>query len=150
MPQSLANILIHIIFSTKMRRPFIQPEIIDDLHNYMGGIARYHQSQVHEIGGVADHVHLLVSLPRTLTLSRLIEEVKKGSSKWMKTNGAKYHNFAWQNGYGAFSIGQSSFDNVRQYIQNQEERHKTVKFQDEFRAFLRKYNIEYDERYVWD
>jgi len=150
MSQSLANILIHIIFSTKKRKPFIQPEIIQDLHQYMGGISRHLKTPVHEIGGIEDHVHLLISLPRTLTLSKFIEEIKKGSSKWMKTNGEQYNQFAWQNGYGAFSIGQSKFDILRKYIQNQHDHHKKISFQNEFRYFLNKYHIEFDEKYVWD
>ena len=126
MSQSLASILIHIIFSTKKRQSLILPEVMEDLHYYMAGIARAHDSPVHEIGGVEDHVHLLVSLPRTLPLSQLIEEVKKGSSKWIKTKGKPYIDFAWQNGYGAFSIGQSTYGTLRKYIQNQREFHKKI------------------------
>lgn len=111
---------------------------MQDLHDYMAGIARSLNSQVHEIGGIEDHVHLLLALPRTLPLSKLIEEIKKGSSKWVKTKGSFYQDFAWQNGYGAFSIGQSNFNAVRTYIQNQREHHKKVSFQDECRAFLKK------------
>lgn len=150
MSQSLASILVHIIFSTKLRRPLIQPEIKIDLHSYIASIARSYESSVHEVGGVNDHIHLLVSLPRTLSLSKLIEEIKKGSSKWIKTKGQFFNDFSWQNGYGAFSIGQSNFDSLRKYIQNQEEHHKKISYQDEFRAFLKKYGIKHDERYVWD
>ena len=102
MSQSLSSILVHIIFSTKNRQALIKPDITQDLYSYMTGIARAHNTLVHEIGGVEDHVHLLVSLHRTLALSKLIEEIKKGSSKWIKTKG-QYVDFAWQNGYGAFS-----------------------------------------------
>src|SRR5439155_18202570 len=109
-----------------------------------------HDSSVHEIGGIEDHVHLFVSLPRTLSLCKLIEEIKKGSLKWIKTKGQLYSDFEWQNGYGAFSIGQSSYDDLRKYIQTQEVHHKKISFQDEFRAFLKKYRIDYDEKYVWD
>jgi REP element-mobilizing transposase RayT len=105
---------------------------------------------MHEIGGIEDHVHLLVSLPRTLPLSKLVEEIKKSSSKWIKTKGNLYSNFAWQSGYGAFSIGQSGYDDLRKYIQTQKEHHKKVTFQDEYRAFLKKYCIAYDEKYLWD
>ena len=150
MAQSLANILIHIIFSTKKRQPMILSEVIQELYSYMAGIARAHESQVHEIGGIEDHVHLLVSLPRTLPLSKLIEDIKKGSSKWIKTKGSLYTDFAWQNGYGAFSIGQSSYEDLRKYIQTQKDHHKHISFQDEFRAFLKKYRIAYDEKSVWD
>jgi putative transposase len=150
MSQSLSNILIHIIFSTKNRESLIYPEIMEQLHSYLAGIAKSYGSFVHEIGGVEDHVHLLVTLPRTLTVSKLIEEIKKGSSKWVKTNGEQYANFAWQNGYGAFSIGQSVYDEVRNYIQKQKEHHEKVSFQDEYRAFLNKYRVHYDEKYMWD
>ena len=148
--QSLSSVLIHIIFSTKMRLPLIQPEIMPDLYSYMAGIAKEQDSFVHEIGGVEDHVHLLVSLPRTLPLSKLVEEIKKGSSKWIKTKGNLYSNFAWQNGYGAFSIGRSTFDSLRKYIQNQKKHHQKVSFQDEYRSILNKYAIEFNEKYVWD
>ena len=150
MAQSLSNILIHIIFSTKKRQPLILPEITQELYSYMAGIARAHESYVHEIGGIEDHVHLLVSLPRTLPLSLLVEDVKKGSSKWIKTKGNLYSHFAWQNGYGAFSIGQSGYEGLRKYIQTQKNHHKSISFQDEYRAFLKKYRIVYDEKYVWD
>ena len=150
MSQSLANILVHIIFSTKNRQATILPEVMQDLHSYISGIARTHESLVHEIGGIEDHVHLLVSLPRTLALSKLIEEIKKGSSKWIKKKGNLYADFAWQNGYGAFSIGQSAYEDIRKYIQNQRDHHKRISFQDEFRTFLKKYRIAYDEKYVWD
>ena len=150
MSQSLSCMLVHIIFSTKMRRPLIQSGIRNDLHRYMVGIAQTLDSYVHEIGGVEDHIHLLISLPRTLTLSKLVEEVKKGSSKWVKTKGEAYKDFSWQKGYGAFSIGQSNFVALRKYIQNQAEHHKKISFQDEFRAFLKKYGVGYDEKYLWD
>lgn len=150
MAQSLANILIHIIFSTKNRQPLILTEITQELYPYMIGIAREHESLVHEIGGVEDHVHILASLPRTLSLSKLIEEIKKGSSKWIKTKGNLYNDFAWQKGYGAFSIGQSAYDSLRKYIRMQKDHHKKISFQDEYRAFLKRYQIEYDEKYVWD
>lgn len=150
MAQSLSNILVHLIFSTKNRIPFIYPEIRPAFYDYMVGIAQTAQSKVHEIGGVEDHVHLLVTLPRTIALSTLVEEIKKGSSKWIKTQGEPYIGFAWQGGYGGFSIGQSAYDDLRKYIQNQPEHHKRISFQDEFREFLKKYRVAYDEKYVWD
>jgi REP element-mobilizing transposase RayT len=150
MAQSLANILIHIIFSTKKRQPMILPEVMQELYSYITGIARTHGSHVHEIGGIEDHIHLLISLPRTLPLSKLIEDIKKGSSKWIKTKGKLYTDFAWQNGYGAFSIGQSAYEDLRKYIQTQKEHHKSISFQGEYRIFLKKYCISYDEKYVWD
>ncbi len=113
MAQSLASILIHVIFSTKKRQPMILPQIMQELHLYMVGIAQAHGSRVHEIGGIEDHVHLLISLPRTLPLSNLIENIKKGSSKWIKTQGNQYVDFAWQSGYGAFSIGFSTYEHLK-------------------------------------
>lgn len=150
MSQSLSSILIHIIFSTRKRQPFIFPEISEDLHLYIAAIARAHNTFIHEIGGVEDHVHLLISLPRDLTVSKLVEEMKKSSSRWMKTKGKESLDFAWQKGYGAFSIGQSSYEDLRAYIQNQKEHHKKISFQEEYRIFLQKYSVSYDEKYVWD
>ena len=150
MSQSISHILLHVIFSTKKREPLILPEIIEELHSYISAIARENDSQVYEIGGIEDHVHLLISLPRTLSVSKLVEEIKRGSSKWMKTKGSRYINFAWQRGYGVFSIGQSGYENLRQYIQKQKEHHQKFTFQEEYRNFLKKYCIAYDEKYVWD
>jgi REP element-mobilizing transposase RayT len=150
MPQSLAKILVHIIFSTKNRKPFIRDDIIKDLHAYLAGICQTYKVFVHEIGGIEDHVHLLISLPRTLTLCDLVEEIKKGSSKWIKTKGNFYQNFAWQSGYCGVSIGHSNYNVLIKYIQNQRKHHKKFSFQDEYRAFLKKYEIEYNENYVWD
>ena len=150
MAQSLANILIHIIFSTKNRQPMIADEVSQELYSYIVGIARAHQTQVHEIGGIEDHLHLLISLPRTVTVSELVEDIKKGSSKWIKTKGSKYIDFSWQKGYGAFSIGQSAYENLRKYIKKQKEHHQVISFQDEYRNFLQKYIMSYDEKYLWD
>jgi hypothetical protein len=108
------------------------------------------QSQAYRVGGVADHVHIAASLPRTVTISKLIEIIKKESSVWMKRQGPEYAKFYWQGGYGCFFLGPSQLDGLLQYIENQEQHHKTITFQEEFLAFLRKYHIEYDERYVWD
>jgi putative transposase len=150
MPQSLSNLLIHIIFSTKERKLFIDKEIKSDLYAYISGIAKIHDSHIHEIGGVEDHIHILLVLPRTVPLSKLIEEIKKSSSKWCKTRGIRYKEFAWQKGYAAFSIGQSNIEALRQYIQNQEKHHEKISSKDEYRNFLIKYNVLYDERYMWD
>jgi REP element-mobilizing transposase RayT len=148
--QSLASILVHIIFSTKTRLPLIRSEIKQELYAYIVSIARSYDSHVHEIGGVNDHVHLLLSLPRTMSLSKLIEEIKKGSSKWIKTKGTFYNDFSWQRGYGAFSIGRSNFDPLSKYIKSQEEHHSKVSFQDEYRILLKKYGVAFDEKYIWD
>lgn len=150
MPQSLASILVHLVFSTKHRQPLIKPEIEEELFKYLCGILRKYESPVIAINGVADHVHILIALSRKIALSGLLEEVKKSSSKWIKTKGENYRNFYWQNGFGAFSIGQSAVEALKEYIAKQKEHHRKKTFQDEFREFLKLYNIEYDERYVWD
>jgi len=145
MPQSLANILVHVIFSTKNRAPLILPETEDELYPYVASICR-----AHAVGGTENHLHIACSLARTITVSRLIEEIKRSSSKWMKTKGARYRAFAWQNGYGAFSIGQSQLGSLKGYIARQKEHHRVKTFEEEFREFLKRYQIEYDDRYVWD
>ena len=150
MSQSLANIIIHVIFSTKFRKPLILPEIRSSLYNYLGGTILKLNSYLHEIGGIEDHVHLLLSLSRTMSASQLVEEIKKSSTKWIKTQGTSYQNFAWQKGYGAFSVSQSNLDSAKVYIQNQDEHHKKITFENEYRRFLTQYNIPFDERYVWD
>jgi len=148
--QSLANVLVHLIFSRKHRRPWIRPEVRSELHRYLAGICRTQGCPAWDVGGTEDHVHILFALSRTVTISKLDGEVKTGSSKWIKTKGQEYSDFAWQGGYGAFSIGQSGVAAARAYIARQEEHHRKVTFQEEFRAFLRKYGVEFDERYVWD
>lgn len=148
MPQSLSNILVHLVFSTKNRRPFIAPQVEDELWRYLATICTAHGCQAHRVGGVDDHVHILCGLARTIPVSKLLEEVKASSSKWMKTKGVG--EFGWQNGYGAFSIGQSQFDGVAAYISGQREHHRCWTFQEEYREFLNKYRVQYDERYVWD
>lgn len=150
MPQSLARILVHVVFSTKHRQPLIKPEIEDELFKYLCGILREHESPAFNINGTEDHVHILISLSRKIALSDLLEEVKKSSSKWIKTKGPEYKNFYWQNGFGAFSIGESGMPALKKYIAEQKEHHREKTFQEEFREFLKLYNIEYDERYVWD
>ncbi len=150
MPQSLANILVHLTFSTKDRRPDIHPDVEGDLHGYLAAICRDHGCPAIEVGGTADHVHICLRLSRTMTIAGLVQEVKTSSSKWIKTKGDRYRFFSWQAGYGAFSIGQSSLDALRRYITTQKEHHRERDFKAEFRALLRKYQIDYDEQYVWD
>jgi putative transposase len=149
MPQSLSKVLVHLIFSTKHREPWIRLEMRPRLHAYLVGILDHLKSSSLQTGGVADHVHILCSLGRTISQAELVEEVKKSSSKWMKADGG-VPGFSWQAGYGAFSIGQSQTDTVIRYIQNQEKHHRKVTFQEEFRKFLERYKVAYDERYVWD
>lgn len=150
MPQSLATVIVHLIFSTKNREPYITPAIGAELYPYLTTVFQAQNCPALVVNGVADHVHCLFLLGRTVAVCDLVEEVKKSSSKWLKTQGDQYENFHWQAGYGAFSIGQSQVDAVREYIAGQEERHRVQSFQDEYRAFLRKYRIALDERYVWD
>ena len=150
MPQSLANIPVHFIWSTKNRQPFIKAEIEQELFRYMASIFREYESPAISINGTDDHIHALAILSRKITVAKLIEEVKKSSSKWVKTKGAYYQRFYWQNGYAALGIGQSNVEALKRYIANQKEHHRKKTFQEEYIEFLKKYNIEYDERYVWD
>lgn len=150
MPQSLARILVHIIFSTKNRSPFIQLGIEKELFAYQAAVLRNCGSPALIINGTEDHVHILCSLSRTMAISDLVAEVKKRSSKWIKTKGEVHVGFAWQNGYGAFSIGESAVAELKRYIARQKEHHRRRSFQEEFRAILKQYGVEYDEKYVWD
>lgn len=150
MPQSLASILVHLVFSTKHRVPLITPAIETELYPYMAAVMRECKSPVLAINGVADHVHLLFALHRTVTIADVVEEVKKRSSKWMKTKGLEFESFAWQGGYGAFSVGQANLEVVKNYIAHQKAHHAQNSFQDEFRGLLNEYEMDYDERYVWD
>ena len=150
MPQSLSSILIHLIFSTKNREPFINAAIEKELHPYLAKIFRELESPSLAIDGTADHVHVLFSLSRVVKIADLVEEVKTESSKWIKTKGPGFRDFHWQRGYGAFSVGQSQVAAVKRYIARQKIHHQRVIFQDEYRKFLKSYGIDYDERYVWD
>ena len=150
MSQSLSMNLVHLIYSTKNRIPCFGPDIRPALFKYQAGIFREWGSPAIEIGGEKDHVHALFVLSKNHALCKIIEEVKKGSSKWMKTQGSAFQDFCWQGGYGAFSVSQSHVSDVRAYILRQEEHHRTMTFQEEFRKFLERYGIEYDDRYVWD
>ena len=150
MPQSLVKNYIHIAFSTKNRYPFINDQVESELFSYLGGTCSSLESQAIIVGGTCNHVHLLLNLSRKIALMKFIEKLKSYSSKWIKTKGDSYSEFYWQHGYGAFSVNPSELEAVRNYILNQKEHHVKVSFQDEYRAFLKKYKVEYDERYVWD
>jgi putative transposase len=151
MAQSLAKILLHVVFSTKERRPFLKDEALRaELHRYLGGILTNLDGHPLMIGGVEDHVHLLFVQARTATVADIVKELKRSSTIWIKGKGQRLADFAWQSGYGAFSIGQSQADAVRAYIAGQEKHHRKVTFKDEFRRLLQRYEIEFDERYVWD
>jgi putative transposase len=140
----------HITFSTKYRQKFIDEEIEEKLFQYLGGICKNLECNPVKVGGHSDHIHILCALGRGITQSDLMEEIKKSSSKWIKTQGKKYSKFYWQRGYGIFSVNPAEIDVVIRYISNQKEHHKKRSFQDEYRAFLVKYEIDFDERYVWD
>jgi putative transposase len=150
MSQSLSSILIHLVFSTKEREPFLPRAIERELYPYIASIFKGLKSPSLCIDGTYDHLHILFVLARTIKIAELVEEVKTSSSKWIKTKGREFRNFHWQRGYGAFSIGQSQVKSVKNYILNQKQHHERVSFQDEYRTFLQRYEIEYDERYVWD
>jgi putative transposase len=151
MAQSLAKILVHGVFSTKERRPFLRDAALRlEMHRYVGGILKHLECQPIIVGGVEDHVHLLASLSRTHTAAELVKEVKRSSSLWIKERDASMRDFYWQNGYGVFSIGFSQIEDVRRYIAEQEQHHRRLSFQDEFRLLLKRYEIPFDERYVWD
>jgi len=150
MPQSLSQIIIHIVFSTKDRHPWLDAAIRPRMHAYLATICRDCGCEAYRVGGVEDHVHIAARLARTISQSDLLEKIKKVSSAWIKTQGPEYRSFFWQGGYGDFSIGYSQLDDLLRYIDNQEAHHKSKTFQEEYRELLRKYNVEFDERYVWD
>ena len=151
MPQSHARVVLHIIFSTKHRDQFLRDkDLRTRLHAYMAVVLQEIDCEPILINGTEDHVHILCNLSRTITIADLIETVKTAPSKWMKRQGPQYEEFFWQRGYGAFSVSQSKVEETRAYIENQEEHHQHMSFQDEFRLLCRKHGIEIDERYVWD
>ena len=147
---SLGQVYLHIIFSTKNRTRFLQNKSLRlELHNYLGGTCRNLGCPSLIVGG-EDHVHILCRFSRTTTIAVLVGELKRESSKWIKTKDLALQQFHWQTGYGVFSVGRNEVEMVREYIANQEEHHKVESFQDEFLRLLKEYGVEYDERYVWD
>ena len=149
MSQSLTMIYLHIVFHLKTTSCKIKAEDIESLHRYIGKMVNVAGCQVVQVGGTEDHVHALITLSKTEAVAHVVEDMKRNSSRWIKTLSPYYHNFAWQGGYGAFSIGQSQTDIVIHYIQNQAEHHKKQSFHDEYMRLLQLYNIEYDEKYLW-
>jgi putative transposase len=149
-PQSLSKVILHVVFSTKNREPWIDAAVRSRVHAYLATICRDLGGEALSVNGVADHVHVITTLPRTLSQAQLIERLKKSSSKWMKTLATRYRRFSWQRGYGAFSVSPSQLGGVLEYVDRQEEHHRTRTFQEEYRELLRKHNTEFDERYVWD
>lgn len=150
MGQSLVKNYIHIVFSTKYREPLIHEEIENELHKYLGGICNSLNCSVLIVGGYTDHIHILCMLSKNISLVELVKKIKSHSSKWIKTRSKNYSNFYWQDGYGAFSVNPSQIEVVKNYIANQKEHHDKKSFKNEFRLFLKKYEVEYDEKYVWD
>ncbi len=149
MSHTYVSALYHCVFSTKERRRIITPALQERLWPIMGGIAREQGVKALTIGGVEDHVHLLLSLPTTMSIAKAVQLIKGASSKWVHDAFPEHGCFAWQEGYGAFSIGISQTDATLAYIRSQREHHRQTTFQEEFRTFLKKHGIEYDERYVW-
>ena len=146
---SYVSAYFHCVFSTKERRRLIAPELRDRLWPFLGGIARQNKMKAIEIGGIENHVHILLSLPSTMTISKALQLIKGGSSKWIHETFPEHHQFAWQEEYGALSVSVSQLDKTIDYIKGQEEHHRKMTFQEEFLALLKKHRIEYDERYLW-
>ncbi|MBN1588890.1 MAG: IS200/IS605 family transposase [Pirellulales bacterium] len=150
MPQSLHALAVHIVFSTKCRRPFLHSKIRPGLWAFMAGILRNLECYAVHIGGVEDHVHIACNLTKKHAPMKVLEGVKKNSSKWLKTQSAEFRGFHWQDGYGLFSVSPSHVEALRKYIADQDEHHRRETFQDELMRILKKYAVEYDERYLWD
>ena len=151
MPQSLVQVYVHIVFSTKDRRPFLENKVLRErAHAYLAKICHNQGAPSLKVGGVEDHVHILCRLAKVLSISNLLQELKRDSSKWLKQQDPTCKEFYWQRGYGAFSVSPWDVDDLLGYIDNQEEHHKHETFQDEFRRLCKQYGVEIDERYVWD
>lgn len=150
MSQSLSKVYVHIIFSTKQRQPFITQSIQAQLYSYMAVVLNNYKSPAKIIGGMPDHVYTLCNLSKIYSVSKIVEMVKKRSSKWIKTKGHSFRQFSWQSGYAAFSVSQSQLNQVKAYITNQAKHHQKMTFKEELIIFLNKYQVKYDERYLWD
>lgn len=150
MAQTLVKIYLHVVFSTKNREKIILPEIENEFFAYIGGILRKHNCVLLAANGTANHIHLLISQSKNISLSDLLRELKKSSSLWIKTKDTKFKDFQWQAGFGAFSVGQSQIETVKSYIAKQKEHHQTEIFENEYRKFLEKYEIDFDEKYFLD
>ena len=149
MSQTLVSLLVHVIFSTKNRADLITPDVEPDLFAYLSGTLNHHESRCLSIGGTANHIHLLVSLSKNFALSHVVGELKKSSSKWIKTKGKNFRDFRWQDGYGAFSIGESNVEALKKYIARQKEHHRVRTYESEMLSLLKKYGVKYDEEYLW-
>jgi putative transposase len=149
-PMAYVSSYHHCVFSTKERRPLMTPALRERLWPYLGGIAHQNKMKALEIGGVADHVHILLSVPATIPVAKAVQLIKGGSSKWIHETFPECRLFAWQEKYGAFSVSFSQLDAVIRYIKGQEEHHRKLTFQEEFLALLKKHRIEFEERYLWE
>lgn len=149
MPSSYTSLLYHIVFSTKERRPLITPDLQTRLYEYIGGIVTHENSLLRSVGGMNDHIHLLINIPSTKALSDFLRIIKSNSSKWIHETFPQHRTFGWQDGYGAFTVSKSALLDVQAYIETQPEHHKRFTFQEEFIEFLRRHEIQYDERYLW-
>lgn len=150
MPQSLANIHTHLVFSTKNRHPWLTDDVRPALHAYMATVLSNLNSPAQIINSIEDHIHILFNLYRTLALSKAVERVKSSSSQWIKSQSPTLEKFSWQAGYGAFSVSESNLPEVTQYISQQREHHRTKSFQEEYLSFLQRHHMDYDEQYLWD
>ncbi len=150
MPSTYTNLLYHVVFSTKDRIPLIKEEFQEELYRYVGGIIRAEGGVQLEIGGVADHIHILAKIKPAIAVSEMLAKVKANSSKWVNDHKTQMRKFGWQEGYAAFTVSESQVPAVREYIQNQDEHHRKQTYQEEFVALLERYGIEYDPRYLWD
>jgi len=151
MPQSLSVIYVHLVFSTKDRRPFLRDQKLrGTLHAYLGEVSKRLDCPPILVGGVEDHVHILARFGRTISQAEWVKELKRVSNQWLKEQGVDFTGFEWKGGYADFSVSQSNLEQVKEYVARQEEHHRKLTFQDELRALLRKHQVQWDERYIWD
>jgi REP-associated tyrosine transposase len=148
MSQSFVKFYVHIVFHTKNNRNHIHDDVQDELYSYFGGILKNLKSIPISIGGTSDHVHILCTLPKTMSPADLAEEVKKSSSKWIKTKGSRYASFYWQNGYGGFSVSSFHTEVLKNYIANQKQHHQKTSFMEEYKKLLDENGVDYDEKYL--
>lgn len=149
MSQSLSSLYVHIIFHTKFNQPFIKPEIEPELFAYIGGIIKECQSVPIKINGIENHIHILARMSKNIALAKFVEEIKRNSSRWIKTKGLAYENFAWQGGYAGYSVSQSVVEKVKRYIQRQKEHHNRVSVEEEYVQFLTEHGVDYDANHLW-
>jgi len=150
MSQSLVDVILHIVFSTKDRQPLIKPDIEENLYQYISGIGRKIGCPIIMINGVEDHVHILLQFDKIMSISKLVSEIKSNSSRWIKTNGNHYKDFSWQGGYGGFAVSRINVEAAKKYLSIQKEHHKTITFKEEFLKLLKHANIPYNDKFLWD